>query len=426
MGSKDTSCQVAIVGAGPFGLAAAAHLRAARVETRIFGEPMEFWQRHMPQGMFLRSSPSCSQIGDPHGKLTVARYHAVHGVPCSKPLPIDDFVQYGLWFQQQRVPDVDRRRVARIEHASRGFRLVLADGEDLQARHVVVATGISPFAWRPPQFDALPAGLVSHSFEHADLGRFAGLRVVVVGGGQSALEAAALLHEGRAEVEVVVRAGSIFWLGSGKDKEGPGRTPSFAKLAKSARRLLSPVVRPQLDIMGPRVVSWLIAWPRLFRRAPGALQRWLTACAVRPAGAGWLVPRLAGVQLTTGRSLAAAKPAGSQLCLQLDDGTERRADHLLLATGYRVDVSRYTFLSPELQQALRVRHGYPELEVGFESSVPGLHFLGTPAAQTFGPICRFVIGSGYAARALTRQVLDRAKPGKAQGMAGRNGSVGGR
>src|SRR6266851_2590932 len=107
MGISDMCCHVAIIGAGPYGLATAAHLRAANVETRIFGEPMEFWQRQMPKGMFLRSSPSCSQIGDPHGNLTLERYHTESGDPCSKPLRLEDFVQYGHWFQRQTVPDLD-------------------------------------------------------------------------------------------------------------------------------------------------------------------------------------------------------------------------------------------------------------------------------------------------------------------------------
>ena len=388
------SCHVAIIGAGPYGLAAAAHLRAKNVETRIFGEPMEFWTRHMPRGMFLRSSPSASNLADPDGQLRLDRYHALHGIPHAKPTPLEDFVRYGQWFQRQAVPDVDRRTVAHVAVNARGFRVRLADGEEFHARRVVVATGISPFARRPPQFAGLPAPLVSHSFDHGDLRRFAGQRVVVVGGGQSALESAALLHEGGAEVEVVARASGTYFI-----PDWP-QTP----FVRAARRLLSPIVRPPFDIMGPRFVSWLIAWPRLFRRSPRSLQDFLTARAVRPAGASWLASRLASVPITAGRTIAAAIPTGSRLRLRLDDGTERLVDHLLLATGYRVDASRYAFLAPTLLQALRTRDGYPDLDVGFESCVPGLHFVGTPAAGSFGPLCRFVVGTRYMARTLTRHL----------------------
>jgi hypothetical protein len=317
-------------------------------------------------------------------------------------VPIDDFVRYGHWYQQQAVPDVDRRTVTHVVADSHRFRVRMEDGEEFSARRVVVATGISPFARRPAQFDGLPAALVSHSFDHADLSRFAGQRVVVVGAGQSALESAALLHEAGAEAEVVARAPGTYFI-----PDWP-QTP----FVRAVRRLLSPVVRPPFDIMGPRFVSWLIAWPRLFRRSPKALQDFLTARAVRPAGASWLAARLASVSITAGRTITAAIPTGSQLRLRLDDGTERLVDHLLLATGYRVDAARYAFLAPTLLQALRTHDGYPELGVGFESSVLGLHFLGTPAAGTFGPLCRFVVGTRYMARALTRYITHPSGNGR--------------
>jgi len=122
----------------------------------------------------------------------------------------------------------------------------------------------------------------------------------------------------------------------------------------------------------------------------------------------WLGPRLASVPIATGCTItSAATTPGGLLRLTLSDGTQRLVDHLLLATGYRVDVSRYNFLAPALRDALRTREGYPVLQVGFEASVPGLHFLGTPAAGTFGPLCRFVVGSKYMAGELTRHILGR-------------------
>jgi len=213
MRDSDSSCQVAIIGAGPYGLAAAAHLRARNVETRIFGEPMEFWTKHMPRGMFLRSGPGASSLGDPDGRLRLDRYRSLHHLPNAKPVPIDDFIRYGLWFQERAVPDVDRRRVTQLANAAQGFRVRLDDGEEFQARRVVMATGIGPFAQRPVQFADLPAPLVSHSLDHADLSRFARQRVLVVGAGQSGLESAALLHEAGAAVEVLARARKITWLG---------------------------------------------------------------------------------------------------------------------------------------------------------------------------------------------------------------------
>jgi len=395
---NDSSCQVAIIGAGPYGLAAAAHLRAKNVETRVFGEPMEFWMRHMPRGMFLRSAPSASSLGDPEGRLGLNRFRAAAGLPYTKPVPIDDFVRYGQWFQEQAVPHLERRTVADVAPNSRGFHVRLDDGKEFHARRVVVATGINLFAKRPDQLADLPAAAVSHSFDQADLSKFRGQKVAVVGAGQSALESAALLHESGATVEVLARTPSVFMLPGGKS------TGFSAEL----RRVLSPYARPPFDIMGPRFISWLIAWPRVFRHSPRALQNFLTARAVRPGGATWLASRLAPVAITRGCTITSAEATpGGLLRLKLSDGTQRLVDHLLLATGYRVDVSRYKFLAPELRNALRTREGYPVLKVGFESSVRGLHFLGTPAAGTFGPLCRFVAGTPYMARELTRYVTSR-------------------
>jgi hypothetical protein len=205
-------------------------------------------------------------------------------------------------------------------------------------------------------------------------------------------------------VEVVVRAPAIHWLGSRSNG-----SLGIASLTARARKLLRPIARPNFDIMGPRVVSWLLAWPRMFHRAPRSLQHHLTSMATRPAGAGWLVPRLAAVRITTGRFITAAIPTKPGLHCLLDDGTSREADHLLLATGYRVDIRRYAFLAPSLKDAVRADNGYPALAPGLESSVPGLHFLGTPAAHTFGPVCRFVVGSRYAARALTAGIAARRR-----------------
>ena len=393
----DSSCHVAIIGAGPYGLSAATHLRARRVETRIFGKPMEFWKTHMPLGMFLRSGPHASNIGDPQNRFDLARYRAAHGLPYRKPVPIEQFVSYGEWFQAQAVPDLDRRTVVQVTPNSRGFHVRTHDGEEFHARRVVVATGISLFAHRPPELEHLPRALVSHSFDHADLSRLAGRRVAVIGAGQSALESAAILHETGADVEIIARAPGTYML--------PDFSPTGIML--SIRHLLSPVARPPFDIMGPRFLSWLLAWPRVYRHAPRAIKDYLTARAVRPAGASWLTARLASVPMTTGCRITSAIPTASQLRLQLSDGSERVVDHLLLGTGYRVNVKRYGFLAPELRDALNTRDGYPMLNVGFESSVPGLHFMGTPSAASFGPLYRFVVGSKYAAHELTRVIAGR-------------------
>lgn len=390
--SPDYDFQVAIIGAGPYGLAAAAHLRAAGVETCVFGEAMQFWNEQMPKGMFLRSSWDASHISDPTRGLSLDAFQGTEVTPLSRPIALDRFVDYGRWFQKQAVPDLDPRRVSRVEQAGRGFRLELADGSTVLAERVVVATGISLFAWRPPQFAALPPALASHAVEHRDLSRFAGQRVAVVGGGQSALESAALLHEAGAAVEVIARQPAIRWL----DQK--------ARWLKSPSNPFRSLLYPSTDV-GPPILNQIVAAPDLFRRLPRAIADRVAYRSIRPAGAAWLVSRLATVPIATSRSVVTAARHGEEVELTLDDATRRTVDHVFLSTGYRVDIARYGFLPPELVAGLRRDGGYPLLTAGLESSIAGLHFLGAPAAISFGPLCRFVAGTKFTARALTRRIV---------------------
>jgi FAD-dependent urate hydroxylase len=389
--SRRPTTDVAILGAGPYGLAAAARLRAACVDTRIFGDPMSFW-RAMPEGMLLRSNWTATCITDYRGPLSLDAYCKATGSRIGRPIPLERFIEYGDWVQQRVAPDVDRRMVERVEADGAGFRLALDDGEPLRAARVVVACGIAPFARRPPQLAGLPPEYASHTSEHRGFSRFAGQQVLVVGGGQSALESAALLHEAGASVEVLVREDHLNWLHGGKYHRKLGR--------------LAPLVYAPTDV-GPMGLSRLVAVPDLFRRLPRAVQEPLAYRAIRPAGAAWLVARLQEVPIRLGREIRAARPAGGKLRVQLDGGETRTVDHLLYGTGYRVDIGRYRFLARELVDAIRQVNGYPILGPGLESSVPRLHILGAPAAWSFGPIMRFVSGSWYASRSLSRSVTGR-------------------
>jgi FAD-dependent urate hydroxylase len=385
---KSQNCDVAVIGAGPYGLSAAAYLRAAGLETRVFGEPMAFWQVQMPAGMCLRSNWGASHIADPKRDLTLDEYCRQNGNHISKPIPLERFVDYGLWYQRHAVPNLDKRSVCSVEIDARGFKLCLADGEEFTSRRVVVSGGISAFASRPAEFVAIPSALASHTSEHNDLRKFKGKQVVVIGAGQSALESAALFHEAGIQVEVIARTKTLNWV---------GLHPRLHHLGVISKMLYS-----TRDV-GPAGISRLVAMPHLFRRFPRGFQDRTAYRAIRPAGAGWLKSRIAGVPITLGRKVLSAV-AGSQLRLRLDDGTERLVDHALLATGFRVDVSRYPFLSPSLLKQLETVYGFPVLTGGLESSIPRLHFLGKPAAWSFGPLLGFVSGAEFASNELIRSI----------------------
>lgn len=390
-------CDVVIVGAGPYGLSAAAHLRSVKgLDVLIFGEPMSFWERMMPAGMFLRSAWTATHIAHPALSFTLEAYQESSGEQFSHPVPLESFVRYGQWYQRRVVPDVDPRSVTRIERDTKGFRVTLGDGEAIICGRAVVAAGISAFAWRPPEFSSLPTLLASHTSEHTQFEKFLGKTVLVIGGGQSALESAALLHEAGVEVEVMTRARRIHWLQGWASKTLHRRLGKFTK-----EFLYAPT-----DV-GPAGISRLVARPDLLRRLPSGLQEKLRKRAVRPAGAGWLVDRLRRVPIRLNRAVTEVGLAGSKVRVRFDDHSERVVDHLLLGTGYRVDISKYDFLAPEFTDSMARFNGYPRLKAGLETSIAGLHILGAPAARSFGPLMQFVSGARYASQSLLRAITTR-------------------
>ena len=384
--------RVAIIGAGPYGLSCAAHLRHAGVEPLVFGDPMGYWRKHMPRQMLLRSRRCASHLADPTQSFTIDEYEKSTGTKLSEPIDIESYIDYADWFRGAVAPDVDQRRVRQVDRVDGGFRLRLDDGQEIAAGRVVVAAGLEPFAWRPSPLGDLPRELVSHTSDHEDLATFAGKRVMVVGAGQSALESAAILHEAGAEVEIVARAPGVVWLAPEERTDVRGR--------------VTQLMMPPTGV-GGMGSGWIAAAPELFRRMPAKMRPEITRRCIAPKGSDWLRRRLADVPTDTGRAVAEASPSETGVRVVLDDGTVRDPDHVLLGTGYAVDVTRYPFLSPEVVRDLEVAGGYPVMSPGFESSVPGLHFVGAAGTLSFGPVMRFVVGTWYAAPALARNILGR-------------------
>ncbi|WP_445528423.1 FAD-dependent oxidoreductase [Streptomyces cyslabdanicus] len=399
---------VVVVGAGPYGLSVAAHLRAAGVPVRVFGEVMGSWRHAMATGMFLKSTPDAVDLSAPAPGGRLADFLRVHGEPELTeltPIPCEVFVRYGQWFQKQYVGEVEPARVAAVDLATSGtgFAVRLDDGQELAADAVVVATGLNGLAHIPAELRGLapegpgPEAPVSHTSQHTDLSRYAGRRVAVVGGGQSALESAALLHESGARAQVLVREGEVLW----------GTVPERAR--SWARRIGRPA--------SPLGTGWILAAvcraPGAVRHLPAAARLLLFRRALRPSGGWWLRDRVEGVvPVRTSRRVVRAETAGSVVRLDLTGpggvAETLDVDHVLAATGYRLDLDSVPFLAPAVRQALRLVPGSraPRLTPGFESSVPGLYFTGSLAAPMFGPMLRFVAGTGYTA---ARVALDRAR-----------------
>src|SRR5258708_5118165 len=280
-----TECDVVVVGAGPDGLEAGAHLGGIKgLDVRVFGEPMEFWKSYMPTGMFLRSPWSASHISDPEKALTMDGFHAQQKGDIPVPIPLARFVDYGFWFQKNALPALARWR-ARMQ------------------------------------------------------------------------------------------------------KRGP----------------LWKLLYARTDV-GPAGVSRIVAIPDSVKYFPRFMQNRFRTRSLRPAGARWLIDRMKDVKITTSRHVKYAEQKGDALQLQLNDGSIQEVDHVVLGTGYKVDVSRYPFLSPDLIPSLQTTEGFPHLTRGMESSIPGLHFLGAPAAWTYGPLMYFVAVTDFAGHNLARYI----------------------
>ncbi len=398
-----------MVGAGPYGLSVAAHLRAAGVPVRIFGEVMGSWRHAMATGMFLKSTPAATDLSAPVPGARLADFRRMHGEPELTeltPIPCDVFVRYGQWFQKQHVGEVDPARVLEVSRAASdsAFVVQLDDGRELAAAAVVVATGLHGLAHIPDELSRLclerpgPRALVSHTSHHTDLSPYAGRRVAVVGGGQSALESAALLHEAGAAVQVLVREDRVLW----------GRRPSLAR--PWPQRLAKPA-----SPLGP---GWTLAAvckaPGGVRRLPPSARLLLFRRALGPSGGWWLRNRVEGiVPVRTSVRVTRAEAAESTVRLGLTGAggasETLTVDHVLAATGYRLDLDAVPFLSPAVRSAVACVPGSkaPRLTATFESSVPGLYFTGSLAAPMFGPMMRFVAGTEYAATRIARHATRR-------------------
>ncbi len=388
-----SSNDVLIIGAGPFGLSVSAHLHSLGVEHRIVGRPMDTWKSHMPVGMNLRSEPYGSDMAAPKDGYDVATYchdRNLDYVDRLGPLTMERFLDYCDWYTDELVPNIEDLTVTKVVPTNGGFSVSFAQSDPITARIVIVATGVLPYKTMPEELAGLPADLVSHTADHSSLEKFRGQKVAMIGGGQSALETAALLHEAGADIEIVMRRPQISWL-----------TPNPETLSKLGQ------IRWPVNKMceGWHCVVWNS--PALFGLLPEKVRIDKARTVLGPAGAWWLKDRVEGViPVHTSHQLRAAVATESGVALELS-GPELRTlevDHVMAGTGFKVDIARLPFFSEATTAGISTRNGYPLVTRSGQSSLRGLYFTGSPTAVSLGPSVRFIAGTHNLARQLAHDV----------------------
>jgi cation diffusion facilitator CzcD-associated flavoprotein CzcO len=386
--------EIAIIGAGPYGLSIGAHFRQRGIPFRIFGRPMDSWLNHMPAGMHLKSDGFASNIHHPLGEFTLKEFCAGQGVEYAdteSPVRLETFSAYGLAFRERMLPELEDKVLLNLERLDEGFLLHLDSGETVRARRVVLAVGITHFQHIPETLAELPKDVVSHSFSHPDPSKWNDQEVVVIGAGASAIGLAALLHEAGAHVQLVARQSAL----------------KFHSMPTGKPRSRWERIRHPRSGLGPGLRSrFFCDAPMLFRHLPASVRHEVVQRTLGPSAAWFLRDRMANVSCLLGYTAKGAQVCDGKVRLQLRsvDGNQREllADHIIAATGYKVNLSRLPFLSARLCSEIETFMGSPVLSSSFESSVPGIYFAGLAAADTFGPLMRFAFGGDFTARRLTK------------------------
>ena len=390
MSAADTD--VLIVGAGPYGLSLATQLRHRRVDMRIVGQPMKFW-RDMPVGMNLKSLAFATSIYVPHAGATFPEWCRQQGLEDFEPCTMQSFAAYGMRMQERFLPDLEDDTVTQICAAARGFDVVLSSGGRITARRVVLATGLSHLARVPDVLRDLPRELATHTSLLQDYSVFRDKEVAIIGGGASAIEAGAFVHEAGGQPQVLIR----------------GERAVFHGRSARVRPLLERIREP-VTVLGTGRRHWILQHvPLAVHFLPEARRVRFVQQSFGPASPWWIKDRVQGkIPLHVNSEVIAARPAGgrARLIVRSDGGAERilEVDHVIAGTGYHADVAKLPYLDPRLSERMVRTAGAPALSMTFESSVKGFYVVGPLSAMSFGPLFRFVAGADFTVRSLARHL----------------------
>jgi thioredoxin reductase len=383
---------IAIIGAGPYGLSLAAHLGARGQDVQVFGQPMQFWRSKMPDGMVLKSEGFASDLWHPDNALTLEGYCAANKLPYQRtglPVPLQTFCDYGIEFQKRFVPNLDPRWVTSLDRRGDLFELRTQDDDCITARRVVVAAGIGSFRYTPCELDQIAGPICSHSTDVQKLEPFIGKKVLVIGGGASGVELAGLLSQKGASVTVATRQPRISYCGPPRQRSLWEKLQAPESGLGTGWRSLACVEAPMLFYHMPQNFRHLVV-----RKHLGPAPGWTSRAEVE---------RNVPILFDSVPECATLRGHLASVTFRVSGRSHQtiEAEHVIAATGFHVDMERLRWISPRIMERLALAEQTPILSPHFETSVPGLFVVGVAAANHFGPLLRFAYGAGFASRRLS-------------------------
>ncbi|HLO12914.1 MAG TPA: NAD(P)-binding domain-containing protein [Pseudoneobacillus sp.] len=351
---------VIIIGSGPFGISLGAHAVANNLKYKLFGYPKDFWKNQMPQDMFIRTPHEFVSFSDSKDELTIQQFSEETGTELVTPLPRPIFVAYANWFAKKAGIEFTPELVTNVVHKDGYYEVTSESGDTFTAKNVIVATGVEHYKFLPKFLKEFPSHLVSHTSGYTSFSEFKGKKVVVIGSGQSAWEAAGLLHRDGADVELVYR------------KSGPNYAGS---------RENEIALRDVGDIF--------YNMPHEEKKQGWGQSAGSVAHFLKPYVEG-IVPQNGGVEIEKIEQVNE-----DEIRLVLSNGTEKMVNHIIAATGFHINVDNVPFFDQELLIEIEreeYNNQFPKLNESFESSVTGLYFAGPLSSHSHGPTFRFILG----------------------------------
>lgn len=391
--SKESSTDLLIIGAGPFGLALAGFAQENGINHQVVGVPMGFWRDNMPEGMLLRST--CDWSLDPMGIHTIDAYLSTLGKRCGdvEPLSRGFYLDYASWFQEQKFIESTNRTVSSLVLDGEGLVAIFSDGRRIRSRNVVLAIGFGNFFHIPARLDPMfPADQSGHTCNLVDFRRLRDKRVLIIGGRQSAFEWTALIREAGAETvhtsyrHDTPRFETSNWGWVNGIVNEMSADPGWY-------RGLTAAEKDQLNI-------------KFWQEGRLKLEPWLASRIDYP-----------NIHLYPNTEVATTRQRNQDIEVELDDGTILTVDEVIFATGYRVDLHRVPFVENGHLPGMEIQDGYTALDVGFQTSVPGLFITSLAATRDFGSFLAFTVSARAQAQIIGEAVKARLE------STGNNGSM---